>query len=181
MLETVRQVDDSNAALAGMVSSMAAKDTAELIEESIARSQEGSGRVTEVTAAIESITTSVSGVRGIVEEVKEASQQQSQGIDQVTQAIAQMEKVTQTTAATAEENSAASHELNGQTETAMAVVHELERMVGTARPHAQGMLPPGRAKEGGRVIAMAPRPAPRRGTTPTVTASYDDTGTFGRF
>src|SRR5262245_22729292 len=107
-------------------SAQAAKDTAVLIEESIARSQEGAGKVEQVATAIEAITSSVHQVKGIVEEVRESSQQQTQGIDQVSQAIAQMEKVTQTTAATAEESAAASEELNAQAESSIAMVALLD-------------------------------------------------------
>ena len=85
-------------------SAQAARDTAILIEESIVRSQEGAERVEQVANAIATITSSVDQVKGIVQEVREASQQQTQGIDQVSQSIAQMERVTQSTAATAEES-----------------------------------------------------------------------------
>jgi hypothetical protein len=107
-------------------SAQAARDTAGLIEESIARSQEGAGRVEQVASAIQAITQSVSQVKAIVEEVREASQQQTQGIDQVSQAIAQMEKVTQTIAATAEESAAASEELNTQAEASIDIVAKLD-------------------------------------------------------
>jgi methyl-accepting chemotaxis protein len=111
-------------------SAQAAKDTATLIEESIARSQEGAGKVEQVAMAIATITGSMTDVKGIVEEVRVSSEQQTQGIDQVTHAIAQMEKVTQTTAATAEESAAASEELNGQAESSLEVVRQLAAMVG---------------------------------------------------
>jgi methyl-accepting chemotaxis protein/methyl-accepting chemotaxis protein-1 (serine sensor receptor) len=107
-------------------SAQAARDTAALIEESIARSQEGAGKVELVASAIDAITKSVAQVKGMVEEVREASLQQTQGIDQVSQALAQMEKVTQTTAATAEESAAASEELNAQAESSIAVVSKLD-------------------------------------------------------
>jgi methyl-accepting chemotaxis protein len=115
-------------------SAQAAKDTAALIEESITRSQEGAGKVEQVASAIDAITKSVAQVKGMVEEVREASLQQTQGIDQVSQTIAQMEKVTQTTAATAEESAAASEELNAQAESSIAVVSKLDgwRVGGTS-------------------------------------------------
>ena len=47
----------------------------------------------------------------------------------MSQAIAQMEKVTQTTAATAEESAAASEELNAQSESALSVVGDLQTLV----------------------------------------------------
>ena len=129
-------------------SSQAAKDTASLIEESIQRSSDGARRVDEVTTAIAAITTSVTAVTRIVEDVREASRQQTSGIDQVAQALAQMEKVTQSTAATAEEGAAASEELNAQAECSLHVIGELRELV-----HGTGQA----------VRASEPVPAPARG------------------
>ena len=124
-------------------------------------------------------------MKAIVEEVREASRQQTQGIDQVSQAIAQMEKVTQTTAATAEESAAASEELNAQAEGSMAVVHELEALVGGAarRPVAarRRRRRPGAGDGPARVVTLQKRPA--AGTRPTAEEQipFGDTGTFGKF
>ena len=49
------------------------------------------------------------------------------------QAIAQMEKVTQSTAATAEESAAASEELTAQADGAMQIVGRLEILVGASQ------------------------------------------------
>jgi methyl-accepting chemotaxis protein/methyl-accepting chemotaxis protein-1 (serine sensor receptor) len=133
-------------------SAQAAKDTASLLEESIARSQEGFSRVEQVAHSIASITENVARVKGMVEEVRQASGQQAQGIDQVTQAIAQMESVTQTTAATAEESAAASEELNAQAEQSMAVVRRLEMLVNGRVASAEAARA---GKHGGRVEAAA--------------------------
>jgi hypothetical protein len=70
--------------------------------------------------------------------VSEASRQQTQGIDQVTEAIVQMEKVTQTTAATAEESAAASEELGGQADHTMVLVSALEALVNGDGPAGTG-------------------------------------------
>ena len=61
-----------------------------------------------------------------------AGQQQAKGAEQVSEAIVHIEKVTQTTAATAEESAAASEELNAQAEGTIALVHQLEALVGDA-------------------------------------------------
>jgi methyl-accepting chemotaxis protein/methyl-accepting chemotaxis protein-1 (serine sensor receptor) len=124
-------------------SAQAARDTAGMIEESIARSHDGAVHVEQVAQAIEAFTATVDRVRVMVGEVREASQQQTQGIEQVSQAIAQMEKVTQGTAATAEESSAASEELNGQATATLTLVSGLSSMVGDV------------------ATAPAPRPMPR--------------------
>ncbi|MFN7917925.1 MAG: methyl-accepting chemotaxis protein [Vicinamibacterales bacterium] len=111
-------------------SAEAAKNTANLIEQSIARSNEGTHRVEEMAGSIRAITDAVSEVKRLVEAVSTATAQQAQGFDQVSQAIAQMEKVTQTNAATAEESAAASEELNAQAEASLSAVTEIEALVG---------------------------------------------------
>ena len=113
-------------------SAQAARDTADLIEAAVARSQEGAKTVDQVTGAFQSIAQSLSEVRGLVEEVGEGSRQQSNAVAQVAQAVASMEKVTQTTAATAEESAAASEELSAQAEATMAVVGQLRELVSGA-------------------------------------------------
>jgi len=155
-------------------SAQAAKDTAGLIEESIARSQEGAGKVQEVATAIGAITESVVRVKGIVDEVREASQQQMQGIDQVAQAIAQMEKVTQTTAATAEKSAAASEQLSGQAETSLSVVGELETLIdgrGNVGPVTRSSV---------HKIGLPAR-VPPRAPAPAEEIALRGSGTFGRF
>jgi methyl-accepting chemotaxis protein len=173
-------------------SAQAAKDTAGLIEESIARSNEGAGKVDQVAAAIATIIVSVGQVKGIVQEVREASQQQTQGIDQVSQAISQMEKVTQTTAATAEESAAASEELNAQAETTMEVVQQLERMIGS-HGSANGGPAVGRVKfapaatQEHTAVAMKPRGLKLANRSmPSKPSAEDalplgDTGTYSKF
>ena len=149
-------------------SAQAARDTAGLIEESMAKSSEGTARVAVVAEAIGSITGAVAKARGLVDEVSVASRQQAQGIDQVTQAIAQMEKVTQGTAATAEESAAASEELSAQADTALGIVGSLEQMVG-AHPMVRPAGTPRKAPvaaTANNVVSLArtsPGPARRPG------------------
>ena len=114
-------------------SAQAAKDTAALIEEAITSSNEGSRKVEQVAQAFNAITSNVTQIKTLVDEVSTASKQQALGIDQVTQAIRQMERVTQTSAATAEESAAACQQLNAQADVTMGVVRRLEFMVGVGR------------------------------------------------
>lgn len=111
-------------------SAQAARDTTALIETSIENSRNGNQRVEDVAQSIVAITGCVAQVKGLIDEISTASRQQAQGIEQVSQAVTQMEKVTQTTAATAEEGAAASEELHAQAETAIGIVLELETLVG---------------------------------------------------
>jgi hypothetical protein len=136
----------------------AAKNTAGLIESSVARSREGQERVTEVADAISGIADSVAQVKGLVDQVNASTRQQAHGIEQVSQALAQMEKVTQTTAATAEESAAAGEELTAQAEGAMQVVGHLQSIVGTSPAVApvatSGTEPPRRSVMRSRIAAV---------------------------
>jgi methyl-accepting chemotaxis protein/methyl-accepting chemotaxis protein-1 (serine sensor receptor) len=110
----------------------AASDTEALIQDSIARSNDGKGKLDRVAAAVRSITDSASRVKTLVDEVECGSEEQSRGIEQVARSIVQMQTVTQTTAASAEENAAASEELRTQSETLREVVAQLDIMVGVS-------------------------------------------------
>ena len=117
-------------------SAQAARDTATLIEESIHRAGEGQSRVSVVTAAMEDVTRSSSGVKLLVDQMSGAARQQAQGISQVSTAISQMEKVTQSAAATAEESAATSEELSAQAENALAIVRRLAALAGAREEQA---------------------------------------------
>jgi methyl-accepting chemotaxis protein/methyl-accepting chemotaxis protein-1 (serine sensor receptor) len=108
----------------------AAKDTAALIEESIAKSSDGQEKVDQVVTAIRAITEASDRVKTLVDEVNVGGQEQATGIEQIGKAIIQMERVTQQTAANAEESASAAEELNAQSETVKALVARLTAMVG---------------------------------------------------
>jgi methyl-accepting chemotaxis protein/methyl-accepting chemotaxis protein-1 (serine sensor receptor) len=107
----------------------AARDTAALIEESIAKSTEGKAKVARVAGAIRSISTESVKVKTLVDEVYLGSREQATGIGQIGKAIAQIEQVTQTTTASAEENAAAAEELSAQSEVMKNVVDQLSLLV----------------------------------------------------
>lgn len=113
-------------------SAQAAKDTATLIEESIAKSNGGKVKVDQVATAIRGITEDSSKIKTLVDEVSLGSEEQSRGLEQIARAITQMEQVTQTTAANAEESAAAAEELNAQSEALRDVVARLNAMVSGA-------------------------------------------------
>ncbi len=166
-------------------SAQAAKDTASLVEASLATSGEGAKNVAQVAQSIQAITSGVSRVKGLVEEVSAASHEQSQGIQQVSQAIARMERVTHNTAATAEENAAASEELSAQAEVSMSIVHQLQAMVGLGRRAADGRRQ-GRSSQGAGTASppnLSPfaRRAGKAGGTRSEESHPLGTGTFGSF
>jgi len=116
----------------------AAKDTATLIEESIAKSSGGKEKVDQVAGAIRTITGESAKVKTLVDEVNLGSQEQARGIEEIGTAIAQMEQVTQQVAAGAEESAAASEELHAQSETLRGVVESLAAMVGAGDSKGRG-------------------------------------------
>jgi len=110
----------------------AARDTAGLIEESIAKAGEGKTRVDEVAAAIRVITEDAVKVKTLVEEVNRSSQEQAAGIEQIGRAVSQMEQLTQGTAASAEETASAAKSLSSQSESLNQIVESLAELVGGA-------------------------------------------------
>ncbi|RGE40092.1 HAMP domain-containing protein [Comamonas testosteroni] len=95
-------------------SAEAAKQIKQLIDDSVAKVQEGSSQVDEAGKTMEEIVMSVRRVTDIMGEISVASHQQSSGIEQVTQAVTQMDQMTQQNAALVEEAAAATDALRAQ-------------------------------------------------------------------
>jgi methyl-accepting chemotaxis protein/methyl-accepting chemotaxis protein-1 (serine sensor receptor) len=108
----------------------AAKDTSDLIEESIVRSNEGKLRLDEVAACITRVFENASKIRVLTNEVHMGSQEQARGIEQIARAVAQMQQVTQSTAASAEESASAGEEMAAQAQQLQAAVERLRELVG---------------------------------------------------
>jgi methyl-accepting chemotaxis protein len=109
----------------------AARDTAALIEESIATSSDGNARLDQMAGAVRSMTQSAVRVKSLVDEVNLGSQEQAKGMEQISRAVIQMEQLTQRTAAGAQESASAGTELDGHASTLRDLVHEMREMVGT--------------------------------------------------
>jgi len=137
----------------------AARDTAALIEESIAKSGDGQRRVDEVAVAIRAITGESGKVKILVDEVSLGSQEQARGIEQIGKALTQMEQVTQRSAAGAEESASAAEELNAQSQTLVEIVERLSALVGGGRKGNRGQVRPGRmpAADSGHASAAPQR------------------------
>ena len=127
----------------------AAKDTAQLIEESIAKSIDGKAKVDQVAAGIREITGEAAKVKTLVDEVNLGSQEQARGLEQIGKAILQMEEVTQMTAASAEEGASAASELHAQSESLKQIVDRLAAMVGAADSTSGGEALPGTSRKRG--------------------------------
>ena len=80
--------------------------------------------------AVRRMTENSVHVKSLVDEVNLDSQEQARGIDQIARVIVQMEKVTQSTAASAEAEAAAGHELNTDVQNLQELVQEVQAMFG---------------------------------------------------
>ncbi len=107
----------------------AAKTTASLIEETVKKVKNGSEIVAKTNTTFVEVANSTTKASELVGEIASASHEQAQGISQVNVAVTEMDKVTQQTAATAEESASASEELTAQAEQMKAMVEELLLMI----------------------------------------------------
>jgi methyl-accepting chemotaxis protein/methyl-accepting chemotaxis protein-1 (serine sensor receptor) len=108
----------------------AAKDTAGLIEESIATSHDGNRSLDQTSDAVRGLTQTSSQVKQLVDQVNAGSQEQAKGMEQIAGAVAQMEQVTQQTAAAAEQSAAAGEELNSHAAGLRTLVDEMKDLIG---------------------------------------------------
>ena len=111
----------------------AARETAVLIEASLASTDAGGEKVQELTAAITAVAEQAMAVRGLVEEVSDGSRHQQAAIARMGEALRQIEEVSQQAAAGAEQGSASAAELNAQAAAMLDVVAVLGAMVGGRR------------------------------------------------
>jgi hypothetical protein len=111
-------------------SAQAAKDTADLIEASIASATDGRAKVDHVAASVRDIIQDSSSVKTLVDSVNAGSQEQSRGIQQITKALTQMEQVTQQTAASAEETAASVAQLNSESKLLEEIIDQVGALVG---------------------------------------------------
>ncbi len=111
-------------------SAQAASDTAELIDDSIAKANNGRSRVDEVATAIRGITAESARMKTLIDEINQSSQEQARGIGHISTSILHMEQVTQGTAASAQQSASAAEELSALSESMRHVVQDINTMVG---------------------------------------------------
>jgi methyl-accepting chemotaxis protein len=154
-------------------SATAAKNTADLIDESVKNAQGGVEISMEVARILNEIVDGSSKVSDVIAEIAAASDEQSKGIEQVNTAVAQMNTVTQQNAANSEESAAAAEELRGQAEELASMVATFsltntgggisERHATVRPPVKQGKVQTqvSATKSGGQ-NGHGPKPAPRK-------------------
>lgn len=95
-------------------SAFAAKETADMIEDSIRKVGNGQKLANETAEDLDKIVSSIYDITDLVASIAEASNEQATAVSQIDQAIEQVSTVVQTNSATSEECAAASEELSNQ-------------------------------------------------------------------
>lgn len=108
----------------------AAKNTNNLIDNTLKVVKNGTDVTLMTKEAFGENTAIAAKVGELIAEIAAASNEQAQGISQINSAVAEMDKVTQQTAANAEESASASEEMNAQAEQMKIFVAELLNVIG---------------------------------------------------
>ena len=141
----------------------AARETADKIADSVAKSHHGAEVCTKVATSLHEIADKIRGVDELVAQIAAASGEQTQGINQVNAAVGQMDKIVQAGAAQAEEGAGVAQELSTQANDLKFIVDALAREVGgrsetAASPEPAPVTPPSRPNRPARPLARIPEP-----------------------
>ncbi|MDD4334949.1 MAG: methyl-accepting chemotaxis protein, partial [Desulfotomaculaceae bacterium] len=166
-------------------SAKAAKETAEMIEGSIKKTEIGTKIAEDTSRALGEIVTGSAKVTDLISEIASASKEQAQGIAQINEGLGQVDQVTQQNSASSEELAAASEEMSSQSEMVrqMLAGFKLKRqVVGSA---AAGQLYMGQQqqaweKPGRATQRMAAAASDRGRVKPQDVISLDDVD-YGKF
>ena len=134
----------------------AAKNTSQLIANTIKAVQNGNGLTQATQEAFKENMTISLKVAELVDEIASASGEQADGIEQINRAVAEMDKVVQQTAANAEESEGASEQMSAQSTKMQRIVHDLEQIVNGKSVTAANDDDPPTAPESSRQIAANP-------------------------
>jgi methyl-accepting chemotaxis protein len=110
-------------------SAQAAKDTAELVEGNRSSAHEAAARLEAVTASLQQSAGIRAAVESVADRLADSADKQSAHVQHVVGAILQIRQVTQQSAAGAEENAAASEELNAQSLSLKDTVERLSALI----------------------------------------------------
>ncbi len=133
-------------------SAKAARETSELIEGSVAKTERGTEMADRTSASLAKIVDGVGKVTDIIAEISHASQEQSQGINQTNEGLAQVDQVIQANTAAAEEGAAAAEELSSQADHMRQLVARFKLK---GRQEESWEQPSGRRRRPARIAAPA--------------------------
>lgn len=144
-------------------SAKAARETAEIIELSLAKTNNSEAANTRVVESLISLEARVKVVQDnfsqildnsrsvdrIVAEIATACEEQSRGIGHINSAVAQMDKITQTTASDAEESANASDQLRHEAAALAIALGELQQIVDGKKVTANDVASQSSSRQGG--------------------------------
>ncbi|MCR5176399.1 MAG: cache domain-containing protein [Anaerovibrio sp.] len=107
-------------------SAKAAKETTDIIEESIDKVNMGTKLAQDTSEALKSIKDGVGEVAALVSEIATASVKQNHSLEMLNQGVHQVSNVVQTNSATAEESAAASVQLSAQAEVLQEAISQFK-------------------------------------------------------
>jgi len=113
-------------------SAEAARDTAALIEDSIAKSKDGGIKLQRVTEVIQGIIENVGRVKLFIDEVSLTSLDEAKGMEAISTGVHQLEQSAQDTARYSEESAASCEQMSAQAQTLNAIAEQMGAMVGSA-------------------------------------------------
>lgn len=148
-------------------SASAARETAEMIEDSIRKVGNGRQLASETAESLDKIVDSIDEVVGLINNIAVSSNNQATAVSQIDQALSQVSTVVQTNSATSEECASASEELSNQS-------MNLRNQVGKYRLKGGMGSSDMNFKAAPAPTPVAPTPAPRN-EIPVSMDSYNDT------
>ena len=150
-------------------SAEAAKDTGDMIQNSMEKAELGSRIAEETSKSLNEIVSGINESSGLIEEITKSSEEQSRGIAHINTGIDQVAQVVQQNSATAEESAAASEEMSGQSDMLQQLIGQFKLKGGAGGYRS---LPTGGSSE------IRQGGAPKKDV-----AGYDgaDSGDFGKY
>ncbi len=156
----------------------AAKETSEMISNSIIRAKEGVEIANETYQSLENIVSGIDEAAQLIAQIARASNEQALAIGQIDKGIEQVSLVVQNNSATAEESASASHEISSQAD----VMNDL---VGQFKLRQDNRLSAGKATRalpsGGYVAPRAPAHAPHAPGKQQSAQAPASPGGFGKY
>lgn len=163
-------------------SAKAAEETAQLIEGSVEKTNNGAQIAEKTSAALEEIVGAITKVTDLVTEIATASNEQAEGISQINQGLGQIDTAVQQSTATAEESAASAEELSSQS---AHLKHLLSRFLLVNTQQNQYTAPVAIPAPQGSTINQAPTVAPsgwgEMSTASKQTEIKLDDDEFGKF
>jgi methyl-accepting chemotaxis protein len=131
-------------------SAEAARNTSDLIAESVTHAATGARLSGDVSSRLADIDGHVQRVRGVIADIATANKQQAEGVAQITSAIEQVGRITIDTSGSAEQSQEIAGALSAEAERMALLLAEF-----TVRGGASAAKPTTRGKTRGRVLSLA--------------------------